>query len=190
MSEARIRQIAADSVALKQSFFEANASLLARCASEISTRMRRGHKVLIFGNGGSAADAQHFACELSGRFLRERAALPALALTTDTSALTAIGNDYGYDHVFSRQVEAHGREGDVAVGISTSGRSPNVVRALEVARKRGLLTVAMTGRGGGLLGPLSDFLIDVPHQDTPRIQEVHGMVVHILCELIEEAVSA
>jgi len=190
MSEERIRQIAADSVSLKQRFFDASAGLIARCAADISDRMRRGHKVLVFGNGGSAADAQHFAAELSGRFRRERAALPALALTTDTSALTAIGNDYGYEQVFSRQVEAHGREGDVAIGISTSGRSPNVVRALEVARARGLLTVALTGRGGGVLAPLADFLIDVPHQDTARIQEVHGMIVHILCELIEESVSA
>lgn len=190
MSEERIRQIAADSIALKQRFFEANAALIARCAAEISTRMRRGHKVLVFGNGGSAADAQHFACELSGRFLKERAALPALALTTDTSALTAIGNDYGYEFVFSRQVEAHGRDGDVAIGISTSGRSPNVLRALEVARQRGLLTVALTGRGGGSAATLADFLIDVPHPDTPRIQEVHTMVVHVLCELIEESVSA
>ena len=187
MSQDRIRQIAADSVALKQRFFDENAALLARCAEEITARLRAGGKVLVFGNGGSAADSQHFAAELSGRFRRERAALPALALTTDTSALTAIGNDYGYDHVFSRQVEAHGRQGDVAIGISTSGTSANVVRALETARARGLVTVALTGRGGGVLGPLTDFLIDVPHTDTARIQEVHGMVVHILCELIEES---
>ena len=190
MSEDRIRRIAAESIALKQRFFETNAALLVRCASELTARLRAGHKVLLFGNGGSAADAQHFATELCGRFLRERAALPVLALTTDTSALTAIGNDYGYEYVFSRQLEAHGGKGDVAIGISTSGRSTNVVRALQTGRARGLMTVALTGRGGGLLGPLADILIDVPHEETPRIQEVHGMVVHILCELIEESLFA
>ena len=187
MSQEKIRRIAADSVALKQRFFDEKAELITRCAAEITARLRDGGKVLVFGNGGSAADSQHFAAELSGRFHRERAALPALALTTDTSALTAIGNDYGYELVFSRQLEAHGRRGDVAIGISTSGKSPNVVRALQAARERGLLTVAMTGEGGGALAPLADFLIDVPHRDTARIQEVHGMVVHIVCELIEES---
>jgi D-sedoheptulose 7-phosphate isomerase len=190
MSEERIRRIAADSVALKQRFFEANAGLLVRCAAVLTETLRGGGKVLIFGNGGSAADAQHFAAELSGRFLRERVALPALALTTDTSALTAIANDYGYEQVFARQVEAHGRKGDVAIGISTSGKSASVVRALDVAKKRGLVTMAMTGRGGALLVPLADHLIDVPHPDTARIQEVHGMVVHILCELVEESFTA
>jgi D-sedoheptulose 7-phosphate isomerase len=189
MSEARIRQIAADSLALKKRFFEDNTVLLAKCADAIAQRMKAGGKVLVFGNGGSAADSQHFAAELLGRFVKERAAMPALALTTDTSALTAIGNDYGYDRVFSRQVEAHGRAGDVAIGISTSGKSPNVIKALETARDRGLLRVGMTGRGGGAVGPLVDFLIDVPHQDTARIQEVHGMVVHIICELVEEALA-
>jgi D-sedoheptulose 7-phosphate isomerase len=189
MSEARIRQIADDSLSLKKRFFDENAALIARCAQEIAARMKAGGKVLIFGNGGSAADAQHFAAELLGRFVRERRALPALALTTDTSSLTAIGNDYGYDLVFARQVEAHGRAGDVAIGISTSGRSPNVVKALEAARDIGLLRVGLTGRGGGAVGGLVDLLIDVPHQDTARIQEVHGMVVHMLCELVEESLA-
>lgn len=189
MSEQRVRAIAAESIAAQQRFFDENAGLLARCAQALTERLRAGGKVLIFGNGGSAADAQHFAAELLGRFARERAALPALALTTDTSALTAIGNDYGFERIFARQIEAHGRPGDVAVGISTSGRSPNVVAALSMARERGLLTVALTGRGGGVLGPLADFLIDVSHQDTARIQEVHGMVVHILSELIEETLA-
>jgi D-sedoheptulose 7-phosphate isomerase len=189
MSEQRVRQIAADSIAAKQRFFEQNAALVASCAQAIAERLRAGGKVLTFGNGGSAADAQHFAAELLGRFARERAALPAIALTTDTSTLTAIGNDYGYERVFVRQVEAHGRAGDVAIGISTSGRSPNVVAALAYARERGLLTVALTGRGGGVLGPISDFLLDVPHNETARIQEVHGTIVHILCELIEESLA-
>ena len=188
--EDRIRQIAADSLALKKRFFEDNAALLGKCADAIAQRMKSGGKVLVFGNGGSAADSQHFAAELLGRFVKERAALPAIALTTDTSALTAIGNDYGYDKVFARQVEAHGRAGDVAIGISTSGKSPNVIKALETARDRGMLRVGFTGRGGGAMQPpLVDFLIDVPHQDTARIQEVHGMVVHIICELVEESLS-
>ena len=190
MSEERIRRIAADSVALKQRFFEENAALLMRCVEALTDTLRAGGKVLIFGNGGSAADAQHFAAELSGRFLRERMALPALALTTDTSALTAIANDYGYEHVFARQVEAHGRKGDLAIGISTSGKSPSVVRAVETAKARGLITIAMTGRGGGALAAIADHLIDVPHPDTARIQEVHGMVVHIVCELVEESFTA
>jgi D-sedoheptulose 7-phosphate isomerase len=183
----RVLQIAAESAQLKARFFGENAGLLARCAQALVERLLADGKILIFGNGGSAADSQHFAAELVGRFLHERRALPALALTTDTSALTALGNDYGYEHVFARQVEAHGRGGDVAIGISTSGRSPNVLMALQKARAGGLLTVGLTGRGGGKMADLCDFLIDVPHQETARIQEVHAMVIHILCELIEEA---
>ena len=189
MDEARVRRIAADSVALKQRFFEQNARLLVDVAKRIAERLRAGGKVLVFGNGGSAADAQHFAGELVGRYQRERQGLAALALTTDPSVVTAIGNDMGYDAVFRRQVEAHGRPGDVAIGISTSGRSPNVIAALALARERGLLTVALTGAGGGQLPGLVDVLIDVPHADTPRIQEVHAMVVHVLCEAIEEDVA-
>jgi D-sedoheptulose 7-phosphate isomerase len=122
-----------------------------------------------------------------GRFLRDRAALSAIALTTDPSVVTAIGNDMGYEAVFRRQVEAHGRPGDVAVGITTSGRSPNVVQALQLARERGLVTVGLTGNGGGRLAGLVEYLIDVPHAETPRIQEVHAMVVHVLCQVVEEA---
>jgi D-sedoheptulose 7-phosphate isomerase len=189
MSEGRVRQIAAESVALKQRFFDENASLIVRGAEALTKSLRGGGKVLIFGNGGSAADAQHFAAELMGRFNRERAALPALALTTDTSALTAIGNDYGFDRVFARQIEAHGGKGDVAIGITTSGRSANVIAGLETARTRGLVTIGLTGRGGGALPPLCDVLIDVPHTDTARIQEVHAMVVHVLSELVEESLG-
>jgi D-sedoheptulose 7-phosphate isomerase len=185
----RIRKIAAESAALQERFFADNASLLSRAAETLTERLRAGGKVLVFGNGGSAADAQHFAAELLGRFARERAALPALALTTDTSSLTAIGNDYGYERVFARQLEAHGRAGDVAIGISTSGQSANVVAALALARERGLLTMALTGRGGGKLAGQVDVLIDVAHTDTARIQEVHGMVIHILCELVEESLA-
>jgi D-sedoheptulose 7-phosphate isomerase len=186
MDELRIRAIAAESVALKQRFFAEQAGRLLEVGLRIASSLKGGGKVLVFGNGGSAADAQHLAGELVGRFRRDRAALPALALTTDPSVITAVGNDMGYEAVFRRQVEAHGRPGDVALGISTSGRSPNVVEALRRARSLGLLTVGLTGGGGGQLAGLVDHLIDVPHADTPRIQEVHGMVVHILCEIVEE----
>jgi len=187
MNEQAIRDIAATSAALKRRFFDENARLLMEVGERIAQCLRSGGKVLTFGNGGSAADAQHFACELVGRFLRDRPALAAMALTTDPSVMTAIGNDMGYDAVFRRQIEAHGRPGDVALGISTSGRSPNVLEALRVARARGLLTIGMTGGGGGRMEGLVHYLVDVPSHDTPRIQEVHTMVVHVLCQIVEEA---
>jgi D-sedoheptulose 7-phosphate isomerase len=190
MDEQGVRLLAAESVALKQRFFEANAGLLVAAGRRIFECLRGGGKVLTFGNGGSAADAQHLAGELVGRFLRERAALSAIALTTDSSVMTAIGNDMGYESVFRRQVEAHGRPGDVAVGITTSGRSPNVVQALQVARAQGLVTVGLTGGGGGRLAGAVDYLIDVPHAETARIQEVHVMVVHVLCQIVEEAMAS
>ena len=190
MDEQDILRIAADSVALKQRFFAENALLLLTVGRRMADSLRAGGKVLAFGNGGSAADAQHLAGELVGRFLRERAALSALALTTDPSVLTAVGNDLGYEAVFRRQVEAHGRPGDVAVGISTSGRSPNVLAALRLARERGMVTIGLTGGGGGQVAGLVDHLIDVPHRETPRIQEVHGMVVHVLCQVVEETLAA
>jgi D-sedoheptulose 7-phosphate isomerase len=144
-----------------------------------------GAKVLIFGNGGSAADAQHFACELVGRFLRERRALPAMALTADTTQVTAIANDYGFDRVFVRQIEAYGRPGDVAVGISTSGTSANVLAGLQYAKSRGLKTVAFTGGSGGSIGAAVDVHVNVPHELTPRVQEVHRTLIHAVCDLIE-----
>jgi D-sedoheptulose 7-phosphate isomerase len=189
MTEEKVRRIAAQSTEVTARFFAQNAGLVARAAEALAARLRAGGKVLIFGNGGSAADAQHFAAELLGRFARERPALPALALTTDTSSLTAIGNDYGYERVFARQVEAHGRAGDVVIGISTSGQSANVIAGLAAGRDRGLLTMALSGRGGGRLVTLADVLIDVPDASTARIQEVHGLVIHILCELVEEALA-
>jgi D-sedoheptulose 7-phosphate isomerase len=187
MDEQAVRLLAAESVALKQRFFEANAGLLVAAGRRMAECLRDGGRVLAFGNGGSAADAQHLAGELVGRFRRDRAALSAIALTTDSSVLTAIGNDMGYESVFRRQVEAHGRSGDVAVGITTSGRSPNVVQALQLARERGLVTMGLTGGGGGRLAGAVDYLIDVPHAETARIQEVHVMVVHVLCQIVEEA---
>ncbi len=187
MDEAGVRRVVAESVALQERFFAESAPLLVAVGRRISECFRSGGKLLVFGNGGSAADAQHLAAELVVRFMHDRAALPAMALTTDSSVLTAGANDMGFGSVFRRQVEAHGRPGDVALGISTSGRSANVVEALRLARERGLVTVALTGAGGGELGELVHHLVDVPHDDTARIQEVHGMVIHILCQLVEEA---
>jgi len=151
--------------------------------------LQGGGKVLLFGNGGSAADAQHIAAELVGRYKVERRGLPAIALTTDTSALTAIANDYGYDRVFARQVEALSAPGDAVVGISTSGNSPSVVEAIAVAARRGCTTLALTGRDGGKLGHMVDVHLNVPHDDTARVQEAHITLGHILCELVERAMS-
>jgi D-sedoheptulose 7-phosphate isomerase len=157
-------------------------------ADAIARSLKQGGSVLVFGNGGSAADAQHFAAELLGRYENERRAWPAIALTTDTSALTAIGNDYGFDRVFARQVEALGKKGDVAIGISTSGNSPNVLRALETARERGLVTVALTGRGGAA-ATIAAHHIAVQEDRTPRVQEVHATVLHVICELVEKELN-
>jgi D-sedoheptulose 7-phosphate isomerase len=152
----------------------------------IVAALEKGHKLLIMGNGGSAADAQHFAAEIVGRFKLERRALPAIALNTDTSILTAVGNDYGFDLVFSRQVEALAQPGDVVIGISTSGSSNNVYGALLRAREIGCSTVGLLGRDGGSLAGIADIPLVVPVQDTPRIQEVHVTIIHIVCELIEK----
>ena len=147
---------------------------------------QNGGRLLLAGNGGSAADAQHVAGELVGRFLRERPALPALALSTDTSILTALGNDYAFKIVFARQVEAQGRRGDMLLGISTSGNSANVVEALKTARARGLITAGLTGRGGGKMAPWCDHCICIPSRDTPRVQESMLLLEHMLCGLIED----
>ena len=159
-------------------------------AQAISDALKAGHKLLVFGNGGSAADAQHLAGELVGRFQRERAAMPAIALTVDTSVLTAIGNDYSFKQVFARQVEALGLPGDVALGISTSGESPNVVAALQTARAKGLKTVALTGRDGGSVGRAAEIHVNVPDENTQRVQEVHMTLLHVMCEVIEEDANA
>ncbi|MBI4179668.1 D-sedoheptulose 7-phosphate isomerase [bacterium] len=149
--------------------------------------VRRGRKILTFGNGGSAADAQHFACELVGRFERERRAIPAIALNTNVSVLTSIGNDYGYDRVFERQVEAQGRRGDVVVAISTSGKSENVNRALRLAKKMGLYRIGLTGKTGGSMARLVELELRIPSVSTPRTQEAQITAIHILCDLIETA---
>jgi len=148
--------------------------------------LKNGGKILIFGNGGSAADAQHIAAELVGRYKVERKGLPAIALTTDTSALTSIGNDYGYNRVFDRQVEALANKGDVVVGISTGGSSGNVISALQLAKKLGCQTIGFSGRGGGEMNELCDVNLVIPAEDTPRIQEMHIVIGHILCHIIEQ----
>jgi D-sedoheptulose 7-phosphate isomerase len=148
--------------------------------------LRAGHKILVFGNGGSAADAQHFSSELVNRYVLDRPALPAIALTTDTSTLTSIANDADFRFVFSRQVEALGVEGDAALAISTSGSSKNVLLAVDVCRERGLLTVGLAGRDGGELASRVDLCLTVNHAETARIQEVHAMIVHLMCQIIEE----
>jgi len=159
---------------------------IVRATEVLAVCFRSGGKALVCGNGGSAADSQHFAAELVGRFARERRAWPALALTTDTSALTAIGNDLGFDRVFARQVEAHGRPGDVLVAMSTSGDSGNVLAAVEAARARGLVTVGLTGRDGGALGRAVDVHVNVPSPSAARTQEVHATILHVLCDLVEQ----
>lgn len=184
-----IRAAVAESIELKKDFFLANEQIIAQVAREICSSLDRGNKVLLFGNGGSAADAQHIAAEWVGRFRKERRALPAIALTTDTSILTAVGNDYGFDQIFARQIHALGIKGDVAIALSTSGDSTNVLLAAEAARERELITVGLTGRDGGKLGAKVQYHLNVPHALSARIQEVHIMVGHILCELVENNVK-
>ena len=162
------------------------ADRIAEAAEMLIAAMAEGKKLLIMGNGGSAADAQHFAAEIIGRFKLERRALPAIALTTDTSILTALGNDYGFDRIFSRQVEGLAQAGDVVVGISTSGNSPNVVAALAQARTMGCRTIGLLGKDGGCIREGVDLALIVPSDDTPRIQEGHITIIHIICDLLEK----
>ena len=156
------------------------------CIHKIVTAFKNGNKVLFCGNGGSAADAQHLAAEFSGRFYTDRKALPAEALHCNTSYLTAVGNDYSFDVIYSRLVDGIGQHGDILIGLSTSGNSKNIVKAFEKAREKGMPTIGFTGMTGGQLKPLSDYLINVPSTDTPRIQESHILIGHIICQLVEE----
>jgi len=168
----------------------ADDSLLARVAAAAEAciaSLNNGGKILLAGNGGSAADAQHIAGEFVSRFAFDRPGLPAIALTTDTSILTAIGNDYGYDNLFARQVQAHARKGDVFIAYSTSGKSPNVIAAVQEAKSRGVVCIGMTGNRGGPMAELCDYYLDVPSADTPKIQEGHAVLGHILCGLVEQA---
>ena len=178
-----------ETIALHQRVKDADPRPLLDAAGAIVEALRGGGKLLLFGNGGSAADAQHVAAELVGRFQRERAALAAIALTTDTSVLTSIGNDYSFDRVFARQVEALGRPGDVAFGISTSGASPNVVVALEAARVLRMQTIALTGRDGGAVGRAAAIHVNVPADVTARVQEVHRTLLHVICDIVERALD-
>jgi len=162
------------------------ASKIAAVADLLIEALGSGKKLLVMGNGGSAADAQHFAAEIVGRFKMERRGLPAIALTTDSSILTAIGNDYGFDQIFRRQIEALACEGDVVVGISTSGTSRNVYEALLLADERGCRTIGLLGRDGGTIREIVDMDLTVPCDDTPRVQEGHGTIIHILCDLVEK----
>jgi D-sedoheptulose 7-phosphate isomerase len=180
-------QSATELGAVVRKFLETRGSILKASAEAVAARLRAGGKVLIFGNGGSAAEAQHFAAELvNGLTRRDSPPLPAIALTADTCCLTAIGNDRGIERLFSRQIEALGAPGDVAVALTTSGRSPNIVKALRSARAKGLATVGLTGDGGGQIAPLVDFLLDVPSCSTPRIQEAHLFLLHLLAMHLEE----
>jgi len=169
-----------------EQFFEGRSELLDRVIAFLCENLSSGQKILIFGNGGSASQAQHFAAELVNKFLKVRSPLPAISLTTDTSVLTSIANDFSFDLVFSRQIEALGEKGDMAIGLSTSGNSQNMIFALETARKKGLKTIAVTGNGGGKMASVCDYLLDVPSDVTPRIQEVHLLILHILAEEIEK----
>jgi D-sedoheptulose 7-phosphate isomerase len=186
----RVIKLIEASIATKQSLLSSSDVVLtvAKVSEILVNALKQGNKVLLFGNGGSAADAQHIAAELVGRFSFERPALPALALSVNTSCVTAIGNDYGFDRVFSRQLEALARRGDIAIGISTSGNSANVLRAMSTAKEIGLHTIALTGRTGGNLRNTVDHCICVPSNETPRIQECHILIGHIISELVEREI--
>lgn len=175
-----------ESILIKQRVLEKNIPVLESIARLLIKTLKQGNKIFLFGNGGSAADSQHIAAELVSRFKRERRALPAIALTTDTSILTAIGNDYTFDNVFARQIEALGQSGDVAFAISTSGNSPNVLKAVQMAKKMAIATVGFTGESGGELKNFVDLCFQVPSPSTPRTQEAHITAAHALCDILEQ----
>lgn len=183
----KIKAVFLESAEVKQRFAEQYADKIAQVTELIVTALRQGHKVLFFGNGGSATDASHLAAELVNRYSRNRKALPAIALTTDTSVLTSIANDMDFSDIFSRQIEALGQKGDIAVAISTSGRSPNIIKGVETARKRQLVTIGFTGGDGMPLADKVDHAFIVPSKVTARIQETHITLGHVICELVEEA---
>jgi D-sedoheptulose 7-phosphate isomerase len=184
----QIQRIIESSIQTKQSIL-ASASMLdviAQCSEIITKAFRDGNKVLFCGNGGSAADAQHLAAEFSGRFYTDREALPAEALHCNTSYITAVANDYSYDVVYSRMINGIGRPGDILIGLSTSGNSKNIVEAFKTAKLKNMITIGFTGESGGVMKNISDYLLNVPSSDTPRIQESHIMLGHIICQLVEE----
>lgn len=174
-----------ESCQVKEAFLNDNLGKLADVIDAVTAALKAGNKILIFGNGGSAADAQHIAAEFVNRFIIERPPLPAIALTTDTSVLTSIGNDYDFSEIFAKQVRALGQPGDIAWGLSTSGQSPNVLKALELAKKMGLITLAFTGKDGGPIAQAADFALNVSAASTARIQETHITAGHVICELVD-----
>lgn len=178
------------SAEVKLRFAEANAAKINQVVNVMVNALQQGNKMLIFGNGGSAADAQHIAAEFVNRFLIDRDPLPAIALTTDTSILTSVSNDRSFDEVFARQIAALGKEGDIAWGITTSGKSPNMIRAFETARERGLVTVGFTGKDGGTVASMVDYNLNVASDLTPRIQETHLTLAHVICELVEKRIMS
>ncbi len=174
-----------ESCRVKEAFINDNLGRLVNIIEVLTGALKAGNNILIFGNGGSAADAQHIAAEFVNRFIIERPPLPAIALTTDTSVITSVGNDYDFSEIFAKQIRALGQPGDVAWGISTSGNSPNVIKGLEMAKKMGLLTLAFTGGDGGSIGQIADFLLNVSSNSTARIQETHITASHTICELVD-----
>jgi D-sedoheptulose 7-phosphate isomerase len=185
----RILRNIQDGIEVKRRLLESHVPAIEKAAAMAVECLKGGNKLLFFGNGGSASDSQHLAAEFVGRYEGERRALPAIALTTDTSILTAVGNDYGYDRVFVRQLEALGRSGDLAFAITTSGNSPNVLAAVARCRQLGIRTIGLTGRSGGRLKDVVDLPIVIPSEKTSRIQECHIMIGHILCELVDESLG-
>jgi len=187
MSE-KIKNIIEESISVKEKVLKSDRIIetVQKIVNELVAALKKGNRIYFCGNGGSAADAQHLAAEFSGRFYTDRDALPAEALHCNTSYLTAVANDYSYDVVYARLVKGIGQKGDVLVGLSTSGNSSNIVKAFEVAKEKGILTIGFTGEGGGKMKSLSDFLLDIPSKNTPRIQESHIMLGHIICQLVEE----
>jgi D-sedoheptulose 7-phosphate isomerase len=186
----KIKNIIQASIEVKQQVLQ-NAELIStieKAVAAVVNAFKKGHRVYFCGNGGSAADAQHLAAEFSGRFYIDRKALPAEALHCNTSYLTAVANDYSYDAVYSRIIDGIGQEGDVLIGLSASGNSGNIIKAFETAREKKLITVGLTGATGGAMKPISDYLINIPSTDTPRIQESHIVVGHIICQLVEEKI--
>jgi D-sedoheptulose 7-phosphate isomerase len=186
-----LKQHFLEGVELRQRMAETMPAQIARAGEALAQALKSGRKVLACGNGGSAADSQHFAAEMVGRFERERPGLPGIALTTDTSALTAIANDYDFDRVFSKQVEALGQPGDFLLGISTSGNSKNVVEAIKAAQAKGLVVIALTGRDGGAMAKIlrpGDFHLNVAHSRTMRVQEIHLLAIHCLCEVVDNVI--
>jgi D-sedoheptulose 7-phosphate isomerase len=176
-----------ESASVKEAFLARYSDQIADVAKRLITGFKKGHKVLLFGNGGSATDASHLAAEFVNRFHRDRAALPALSLTCDQSVITSISNDYDFQEVFARQLRALGQKGDIAIAITTSGNSPNVLRAVEAAKALGIVTIGFTGKDGGKLAGMVDYAFIVPSNNTPRIQETHITLGHVLCELVEDA---